>query len=248
MSDTTPRLGLSWVMPNQAQKHVTVNETFGRLDAMVCAHALSRAVLAQPESPSEGDCYILASGFTGADWQHWAANDLVYFQDGAWHRIAARKGLIVFVADEAASLVFQGSDWMPIVQQVSFLNDLTGLGIGTSADATNAFAAKLNTTLWTARYEDEGGTGDLRYTLNKQSSAKALSLVFQSNWSGRAEFGLTGNDDFTLKTSADGAGWIDNLVLRAVGGPVNLPNLPTSAAGLVAGDLWNDSGTLKVVV
>jgi hypothetical protein len=28
---------------------------------------------------------------------------------------------------------------------------------------------------------------------------------------------------------------------------VNLPSLPTSSAGLAAGDLWNDSGTVKVV-
>ena len=27
---------------------------------------------------------------------------------------------------------------------------------------------------------------------------------------------------------------------------VNIPNLPTSATGLVTGDLWNDGGTLKI--
>ena len=29
--------------------------------------------------------------------------------------------------------------------------------------------------------------------------------------------------------------------------PINLQNLPTSAAGLSSGDVWNDSGTLKIV-
>ena len=29
--------------------------------------------------------------------------------------------------------------------------------------------------------------------------------------------------------------------------PVNLQNIPTSASGLFAGDIWNDSGTLKIV-
>jgi len=31
-----------------------------------------------------------------------------------------------------------------------------------------------------------------------------------------------------------------------LGGQINLPNLPTSATGLTAGDLWNDGGTLKI--
>ncbi len=30
-------------------------------------------------------------------------------------------------------------------------------------------------------------------------------------------------------------------------GVINLPNLPTSSAGLSAGDIWNDSGTIKIV-
>ena len=33
MPDATPRLALPWLMPAQAQKHVTVNEALGRLDA-----------------------------------------------------------------------------------------------------------------------------------------------------------------------------------------------------------------------
>jgi len=30
-------------------------------------------------------------------------------------------------------------------------------------------------------------------------------------------------------------------------GTINFANLPTSSSGLSAGDLWNDSGTVKVV-
>lgn len=28
---------------------------------------------------------------------------------------------------------------------------------------------------------------------------------------------------------------------------INLSNLPTSSSGLIAGDVWDDSGTLKIV-
>ncbi|KMO44403.1 hypothetical protein VQ03_03200, partial [Methylobacterium tarhaniae] len=45
------------------------------------------------------------------------------------------------------------------------LQNVTRLGLGTTADAQNPFAAKLNKALWTALTVGEGGTGDLRYTL-----------------------------------------------------------------------------------
>ena len=79
--------------------------------------------------------------------------------------------------------------------------------MGTAADAANPFAAKLNKALWTARETSEGGDGDLRMTLNKAAPADVLSLLFQSGYGGRAELGLIGDDDLTLKVSPDGAAW-----------------------------------------
>jgi hypothetical protein len=37
---------------------------------------------------------------------------------------------------------------------------------------------------------------------------------------------------------------ITKTILR---GTINAANLPTSATGLSAGDIWNDGGTLKIV-
>jgi hypothetical protein len=234
-------------MANQAQKHVTVNETSGRLDALVQAAVISPQISAEPASVYEGDAYILPASANGTSWSNFAEHDLVYFQDRAWHRIAAREGLLAYVSDEAAHLVYASGVWSGLDSNISSLDTLRGLGVGTTSDATNVFAAKLNTALWTAQYDSDGGDGDLRYTLNKQASGNSLSFVFQTHWSGRAEIGLVGNDDLTFKTSADGGTWSDLIVLKSATGSVNLPNLPTSASGLGNGDLWNDNGTLKVV-
>ena len=54
--------------------------------------------------------------------------------------------------------------------------------------------------------------------------------------------GLGGNSDGDVAL-------VTNNIARIkayVGGGVNIPNLPTSATGLATGDLWNDSGTLKI--
>lgn len=219
MSDATPRLGLPWLMPAQAQKHVTVNESLGRLDALVQAAVQSRTEAAQPAAPSEGDAWVLPAGASGSAWAGFAQNDIAYFQDGAWRRIAARAGLTAWVADEAALVMFDGAEWSPFVDAITSLANLTGLGVGTAPDGYNTFAAKLNNALWTALSTGEGGSGDLRYTLNKQAAGNVLSVLFQSGWSGRAELGLTGEDDITLKVSPNGSDWTEALrVDRQTGG------------------------------
>lgn len=38
----------------------------------------------------------------------------------------------------------------------------------------------------------------------------------------------------------------EQLILKS-NGNINMQGLPTSSAGLVAGDLWNDSGSIKIV-
>src|SRR5690606_1578667 len=80
-------------------------------------------------------------------------------------------------------------------------------GLNTGADEANPFAARLNKALWTALPAGAGGDGDLRFTFNKEGPADVLSLLFQSGWGGRAELGLIGSDDFSLKVSADGGDW-----------------------------------------
>jgi hypothetical protein len=103
------------------------------------------------------------------------------------------------------------------------LQNLSLLGVGGAADATTPFVAKLNATLWTAKYVAEGGTGDLRFSLNKEAVGKTASHLYQSSSSGRAEMGLTGDDDFHLKVSADGAAWKEALKVDRTTGVVSFP-------------------------
>ena len=247
MSDTTPRLALAWLMPAQAQKHVTVNETFGLLDALVQCKVCSCTLSAQPVTPAEGDAYILPSVPTGESWSNYLEADLVYFQDGAWHRVAPRTGLMAWVEDQACFYVCDNSSWSALTANFTQFDNLSALGVGTISDSTNVFAAKLNNALWTAKPASEGGSGDLRYTLNKDADLNTLCLLFQTNWQGYAEIGLAGNNDLTFKVSSDGESWKDILVLKSANGNLSLPNLPETASGLSTGDIWNDAGVLKVV-
>lgn len=219
MTDTA-RLGLPLVDGAQAQKHVTVNEALVLLDAIVQARVLDRDRTAPPTSSAEGDAHLVASGASGA----WAGADgqIAARFDGAWRFLTSRPGWLVWVAAEGRLIVRGETTWLDVGADLAVaptaLDDLTHLGVGTAADAVNPFAAKLNTALFTAKTVAEGGSGDLRLVLNKADAAATGSLVFQSGWSGRAEFGLAGSDGFSVKVSADGASWTTALSVAPASG------------------------------
>ncbi|SFK79491.1 DUF2793 domain-containing protein [Methylorubrum salsuginis] len=206
MADTTPSLALPLIAAGQAQKHVTHNEALALLDALVQLAVIDKDLAAPPTSPAEGDRYIVAADPSGA-WAGWAGR-IARYQDGAWLSRMPRPGWLAFVADEAELYSFVGGAWVAFRSTFTTLQNLTRLGLGTSADAQNPFAAKLNKALWTALATGEGGTGDLRYTLNKQAAGNVLSLLLQTGFSGRAEIGLVGSDNLGLRVSPDGATWL----------------------------------------
>jgi hypothetical protein len=217
----SPSLHLPMLAAEQAQKHVTVNEALRALDAIVQLAVKDRDLAAPPGAPAEGDRYIVAAGASGA----WAGNatKLAIWQDGGWTFHAPHEGWRAWVDDENVFLIFNGTAWVDWGAALGAIQNLARLGIGTAADATNPFSAKLNKALWTAKTAAEGGDGDLRYTLNKETAADVLSLLLQRGFSGRAELGLIGDDDLAIKVSADGAAWKEALRIDRSSGRVSLP-------------------------
>ena len=207
----TPQLKLPYIMPSQAQKHVTHNEALRMLDALVQLSVTGRDLASPPSDPAEGDRYLVASPATGV----WSGqeNAVAAFHDGAWSFYRPQTGWIAWIIDEATAVYWSGEVWMPFSDSIGALQNIALFGIGTTADATNPFSAKLNKALWTAKYTSEAGDGDLRYTLNKEAAGNTFSLLMQTAWSGRAEVGLVGDDDLVFKVSADGISWMEALRL-----------------------------------
>ncbi|MBU2165883.1 MAG: DUF2793 domain-containing protein, partial [Alphaproteobacteria bacterium] len=206
--DFTARLALPYLAAGQMQKHVTLNAALTRLDALLQTAVVSRTLTTQPAAPFDGDLYILPHGAAGTAWSGRPAGALMRFESGGWSVVAAPVGMIALVLDTAVLVVRSEEGWSPLGHRLGEVQGLSRLGLGTTADAANPLAVKTNTALFTARGAAEGGDGDLRLTLNKEAAGDVLSLLFQSGYGGRAELGLAGDENLSLKVSPDGSTWL----------------------------------------
>jgi len=224
---TTPHLGITLVEQAQAQKEVTVNMALARIDAVLNNGAKSKAVTTPPGSPAAGDVYIVAALPTGA----WAgqAGNIAYF-DTVWRFITPREGITLWVNDEDLSYSFDGAAWVLTSNPNQFQN-LSMLGVNATADSTNKLSVASSAVLF-----NHIGAGT-QVKLNKNAASDTDSFLFQTGFSGRAEFGTTGDDNFTLKVSSNGSTWLSALKIMAATGRVAFKSLATgvSAAGTTQG-------------
>lgn len=235
MSDLSANLSMPYIQPSQAQKHVTHNEALRQLDALVQLSVHSATQSAPPAAPNDGDRFLLPASSTGS----WAGNDgnLAAFQDSAWVFYAPNTGWMTWIEDENKNQFFDGSDW---VEQP--LQNLDHLGIQTTADTTNRLAVASTATLLT-----HAGAGH-QLKINKNATADTASVLFQTNWLGRAEMGLAGNDDFSIKVSNDGATFRQSMVVDSATGAATFPfgmegpAGPQSPTGVISASLTAPPG------
>ena len=65
MTDTSSNSKLPFILPSQAQKHVTHNEALQILDALVQLTPISSSISVLSASAQEADIYIIANSATG---------------------------------------------------------------------------------------------------------------------------------------------------------------------------------------
>lgn len=164
-----------------------------------------------PEAPGEGDRYIVGADATG-DWDG-EAGKVAAFVDGAWMLIAPGEGWLAYDLAAETLLVFRDGAWETAAAGGGGAppDELEQLGINATADATNKLAVRSEAVLFSGIEDADGGTGDVRFTINKEADADSATLLFQSGWSGRAEVGLAGDTDFVFKVSPDGSAWVDAI-------------------------------------
>lgn len=228
---STARLNLPLIDAGQAQKNITHNEAILALDQFVQAAVLSQTLAAPPATNNEGDSYIVAASASGA----WTGKtgQIAAFQQGGWNFYPPAIGCLVWVVAQSRIFAWTGSAWVDAFNLFSStLQNMQLLGIGTTATSSNPLAAKLNAVLFTALATSEGGSGDMRFALNKSAASNTVSQLYQNGYSGRAETGLCGDDHFHIKVSTDGSTWRDAVNIDpATGAMALVAPLPVASGG-----------------
>lgn len=202
--DITSNLKLPYLLPNQAQKHVTVNEALRAIDAQVQINFTSRTLQTPPNGALEGERYLVPLGATG-DWSGQSQN-LAVFQDGQWVLHAPVKGWLAWVEDEQSLIVYDGTAWQDVSSNsAASLNPADFVGVNATADSTNRLSVNSPATLFSHE-----GSGH-QFKINKAAIGDTASLLFQTGFSGRAEIGLIGDDSFSIKSSSDGTSFSEVL-------------------------------------
>jgi hypothetical protein len=110
MPDTT-RLGLPLLAPAQSQKHVTVNESLARLDALVHLSLSSVEATVPPGSPVDGEVHAVGTGATG----DWTGEDgkIAIFLNGGWAFLTPSTGWQAWSSPDGGRLAYDGASWQP---------------------------------------------------------------------------------------------------------------------------------------
>lgn len=236
MTNKTALQLLPLIQPSQAQKHVTVNAAMTVLDVLVQTTAISRTLTAPPVGAVAGDSYIVASGATG-DWLG-QEQAVAVFTGGFWDFYLPKTGWRVWLDAEQTEAVYDGGDWTTSADRPE---RVAALGISATADDFNRLTVSSAATLLT-----NAGAGH-QLKINKAHTGDTASLLFQTNFSGRAEMGNVGNDNFVLKVSPDGTTFLTGLTIEAATGRVLASHGINVVPGLADpaspqdGDIWYNS-------
>lgn len=219
-------LGLPYLQASQAQKHVTVNDALRRIDAVVQLTVADRNRTAPPASPQEGDRHIVAASPTGA----WAGHafEVASYEDGFWVFFEPKEGWLAYSSSESAIVYFNGTNW-EIFTSAGATETTAKLGINASADAAKRLFVQSDYAVFSYDGAKPVPTGDTQVIVNKDDPGDTASLVFQRDFSGRAEIGLAGSDELSLKVSSNGASWNEAFVVDGATGQVDFSKVPAIA-------------------
>ncbi|MGU3574718.1 DUF2793 domain-containing protein [Brucellaceae bacterium C25G] len=233
--EQTNHLKLPYILPSQAQKHVTHNEALRMLDAIVQMAVIADDYTHPDPEAAEGDRYIVPVN-AGGDWiDH--INELAAFADGSWYYFKPEAGWLCYVKNKDGMLVFNGDSWQ-IFGNAPDLDEVAMLGINASADTTNRLTVSSSATL----FNHIGGGHQVK--INKNNTTDTASLLFQSSWTGHAEMGLAGSKDFSVKVGDDNGQWREAMRIDRSNGNIMIGAMHPSTRLHIDGPIRPGSATV----
>jgi len=228
---TTDKLALPFLQPGQALKTITHNEALQRLDTGLYLACSNMAAEVLPTHPIDGETLVLSAAFT-SNHPNENAGDIAVFRDGVWLWFTPKAGWTLWDTDDETLRIFDGENWIA-PHSNSQTETRPHLGLNATASESQRLAIASATSLFTHDGDSH------RMSVNRADETQTASLIFQTDYAGNAELGLTGPDGFSLKTSPDGTHWSERLST-----PQNYSGLRAPAFGSVRVSIDNDSSQL----
>ncbi len=162
MTDTV-QLGLPLVQAAQAQKHVTVNEAFSRLDGLVMLSIQSQAITTPPVVLSEGQAWVVPIGAVN----EWSGQDgrLAIARNGGWDFVMPKRGWRAFIQDEGVQALHDGANWRPGLVTLSQKNAGMALKVAQIDHVIAAGAVSVTAAVIPANAVVVGATARVVYDL-----------------------------------------------------------------------------------
>lgn len=181
----TEKLNLSYLVPEQAQKHVTVNESLSRLDLLVQMQVKENNKNSAPSSPAEGDGYIVGSSPTG-DWAQ-QEGKLAFYQDKKWVFLTPKTGWRVWNNSDATLYVLHAGEW----QSVSSSGGVTNQNDSNSAVGLDFHTEEIDHIITAGRYNDTELIIPGKSTVLAITGRVLTTLAGSCTW----KLGVAGGDD-----------------------------------------------------
>ena len=170
-------LELPYLEEGQAQKHVTVNDAFRRIDQIIQLSVVDRDRSDPPATPQEGERYLVGDSPTGAWDGH--AREVAAYVDDTWEFFVPVEGWLAYIQAEDALAYYTGIVW-ELLAAATALETVSRLGVNTAADNVNRLAVRSRATLFAP--DLTAGSNDVRIVATKGGPAATVSHVFQDDF------------------------------------------------------------------
>ena len=213
MGNTAGNLGTTWGW-NLGENNwkASHDKNLRALDALTQAHIIERVLTTPPASPADGDCYIPATGATGA----WAgqANNFARWNgiSSVWEFWTPRKGWMVFNESDNYSYRWNGTAWEGCNFSFAQLNASYIMAAGeTRAIVTTSYINATEIRTSNSPRITTGGVGQFTGLTSTGGGTFTGDVTVQKTTSGETNIlisALTGNYASLRLTTAGSDRWL----------------------------------------
>lgn len=234
----TQQTGLPLLAPAQGLRYVTLNEALNLIDSLLQLSV--DGVRSEPPATTEDQAYIVGPNATGAFANH--DGKIALYRNGSPVFHVPEDGWLAYDKQAKQYRTYTNQTW-----QLTTSDQQDKFGVNTTSDMDNRLAVASHGVLFTHE------TDNIQVKLNKATSEDVASVIFQTDYSTRAEIGTIEDEGLRVKVSPDGSNFLTAAIIDENTGIVDFPEGAREAGNAILNtnytpDLLSYKGTIANAV